>query len=214
MSDLLDSMSIYQSSDSRRRKKTFWLFALLQVLCGILLVTVLINVGLVLFWPGGLDLLKDIYAQEVTYIRLNMDSDAIAHIDTWVNNAYHWVFVKTRLHSYLHISAMLQGVMIGFQILMIRLSIILLMLPFIVLIIFVAVCDGYLGWYKRRTGGMRESGFIYHRSKKIVGWGMLGLWTLYLVIPVAVDPAFIFIPSLAITGIATRLTVQFFKKYL
>jgi integrating conjugative element membrane protein (TIGR03747 family) len=108
----------------------------------------------------------------------------------------------------------IQGAMIGFQIFMIRLAVIVLMMPFLALVSIVAASDGFLGWYRRRTGAARESAFIYHRSKRMVAWSIFGLWFFYLVPPFAIDPAYIFVPTLIILAIFIRLSIQFFKKYI
>ncbi len=189
--------------------------------------TLLIDIGIVFFWPDGLGLLTRTYDQEVQYLSRNIDERTTELISSWVQSSYELVFVKTGMQKYLHsgggqltnnlITGMwpvLQGIMIGFQIFMIRMSVLILMLPFTALIVAVAAADGFTEWYKRRTGGARESAFIYHRSKHMVAWALTGLWVFYLMPPFAVDPVYVFLPTILLLGLFSRLAVQYFKKYL
>jgi len=193
----------------------------------LLFATIITDLGIVLFVPDGLQLLKDTYSEEVQYLSASLDNRSETFVSEWVNKIYQFVFVKSGIHSYLYsgggsitpnlISGMwplIQGITIGFQIFIMRLAVIVLMMPFLLLVMLVTAADGYLGWYKRRTEGGRESGFIYHRSKNLVGWSLIGLWFFYLVPPFAIDPLYIFLPSICILGVSTRLSVQYFKKYI
>ncbi|MCF6337892.1 MAG: DUF4400 domain-containing protein [Gammaproteobacteria bacterium] len=58
--------------------------------------------------------------------------------------------------------------MIDLKLFALRVGILILTLPFLILI--TAVADGFVGWYLHRTGGERESGFIYHRAKRGLAW--------------------------------------------
>ena len=40
-----------------------------------------------------------------------------------------------------------------------------------------------------------------------------GMWFFYLVPPFAIDPIYIFLPTIILLGLFSRLSVQFFKKY-
>jgi integrating conjugative element membrane protein (TIGR03747 family) len=227
MADANSFFNIYSAGNSQDTRNKFWLVRLLQTLLGILLMTLIINLGIVFFYPDGLQLLKNTYNSEVQYLNASIGLNASNFITLWVNTAYEWIFIKTGIHRYFHTGGsgqassivaglwpIMQGVMIGLQIFMIRLSIIVLMLPFVCLAMFVCASDGYLAWYKRRTGGDRESGFIYHRSKKVLSWSLIGLWIIYLIPPIAIDPSFVFVPSILLGGMSTKLSIQYFKKYI
>ncbi|MFQ5470737.1 MAG: DUF4400 domain-containing protein [Gammaproteobacteria bacterium] len=108
----------------------------------------------------------------------------------------------------------IEASMIGLQLFALRLGVLLLTLPFFISVILSSASDGFLGWYLRRTGGERESGFIYHRAKRALAWSVVGLWVIYLLPPIPMDPKYILPPFLLIAGIATRLLVSFFKKFL
>ncbi len=227
MADSSSFFNFYRVAEKKETKNQLWFIKLIQILFGLLFMTLLTDLGIVMFWSDGLALLKDTYHQEVQYLSININAQTTELISSWVNTAYEWVFIKTGVHGYLYSGGsritsglisgfwpMIQGAMIGFQIFMIRLCVIILMLPFIIMVMVVAASDGYLEWYRRRTGGARESAFIYHRSKHMVSWSLIGLWFLYLIPPFAINPVYIFLPSIVFLGGFSRLSIQFFKKYV
>ena len=227
MGDVVSAFSIYGPSGRGNRGNRFWFTRLFMSLLMILVTTLITDLGIVLLMDDGLSLLKSTYQEEASYLSDSMHVQAQTFVSDWVNISYHWAFEKTGIHSYLYsgesqitsnllsnIWPLLQGVVIGFQIFVMRLAVIVLMMPFILLIMIIAVVDGYLGWFRRRTGGGRESGFIYHRSKNIVCWSIIGLWFFYLVPPFAIDPVYIFLPSIILLGLSTRFSIQYFKKYI
>ncbi len=227
MADSSSFFNFYRSAEKARPEHLPWFIKLIQTLLLILFMTLLTDLGIVMFVPDGLQMLKDAYNDEIRYLSANIDLRATEFISRLVDMSYNWVFIKTGIYDYLYSGGnqlssslivgmwpLMQGVMIGFQIFMIRLSVLILMLPFLLLMMVVAAADGYLEWYRRRTGGARESGFIYHRSKSMVTWAITGLWFFYLIPPFAVDPIYVFIPTVFLLTIFTRLTIQFFKKYV
>ena len=227
MADSSSYFNFYRVAQQPARGNSLWFINILRALVMLLLMTLLTDLLVVLFWPDGLQVLKNTYTQEIQYLSANIDERTAGVISSWVNTAYDWSFVKTGIHHYLYsggngitssiISGVwpaFQGSMIGFQIFIIRLSVIVLMLPFLLLMMIIGATDGYLQWYLRRTSGARESAFIYHRSKRIACWSLFGFWFLYLVPPFSIDPAWIFIPSILLIALFTRLTVQYFKKYV
>ncbi|HRJ52265.1 MAG TPA: DUF4400 domain-containing protein [Candidatus Thiothrix moscowensis] len=108
----------------------------------------------------------------------------------------------------------LQTAHIGILLFAQRLAVLLLSAPLFLVVALAAGLDGSIAWYKRRTSVGRESGFIYHRAKHGFRHTVLGIWVLYLLPPVVVDPRWILLPSLLLVAMATRLAVGYFKKYL
>jgi len=227
VADASSFFNFYSAADKARPVKFAWYFQIVRSLLASAIMAILIDMGIVMFMTGGLEMLKETYRIEVQYLSTGMNAQSIELVTTWVSESYRVLFIETGIHDYLYNSnnrisspiitgmwPMLQGAMIGFQVFMIRLSVIALFLPFILLATIVSVSDGFLGWYLRRTSGARESGFIYHRSKFFLTWGIASLCFLYLVPPFAVNPLYIFIPMIIITALCTRLSVQYFKKYV
>lgn len=102
----------------------------------------------------------------------------------------------------------------GLQLFSLRLGVLVLAMPLFFITACGAAADGLITWYLRRTGAGRESGFIYHRTKRGLALSVLVLWLVYLVPPVPLDPRWVISPFLLIAGVAVRLTVAYFKKYL
>ena len=182
----------------------------------------------VLWSPNGARHLESVFQQEVAL--LDLQPAQVAFLVDVTQAFYEQVFVSTGIDGTLRQSGaetpatahdfanalwpVLETAMIGLKLFALRVGILILTLPFLILITAVAMADGFVGWYLRRTGGERESGFIYHRAKRGLAWSFLLLWVVYLIPPVPMDPRYLLPPFLIASGVATRLHVAFFKKYL
>ncbi len=100
------------------------------------------------------------------------------------------------------------------QLLGLRMGVLLVSLPLFAVAALGGAADGVVGWYLRRTGGGRESGFLYHRAKLALWTTLFALWAVYLLPPVPVDPATIIPPFAVAVGLLTRVAIHWFKKYL
>lgn len=100
------------------------------------------------------------------------------------------------------------------QVFAVRLAILVMALPAFVLFALVGLCDGLVQRDLRRWGGGRESSFIYHHAKKFVAPMFIGVWIVYLGMPVSVNPSFIIVPFAALFGVSLAITAATFKKYL
>jgi len=182
----------------------------------------------VLWPPNGARHLESVFQQEVALLELQPSQ--VAFLADVTQALYDYAFVSTGIDGTLRQSSadtpetahdfandlwpVLETAMIGLKLFGLRMGVLILTLPFLALITAVAMADGFVGWYLRRTGGERESGFIYHRAKRGLAWSFLLLWVVYLIPPVPMDPKYLLPPFLIASGIATRLHVAFFKKYL
>ena len=187
----------------------------------------------VLWSPDGVSQLEQVLHQELEL--LGLPQAKVEFLIGVATSLYDTVFVSTSIDGMMRHAASvstsstgnsteiefvetlrpaIETAMIGLQLFALRLGVLLLIFPFFAIVILGAVSDGFLGWYLRRTGGERESGFIYHRAKRGLAWSIVGLWVVYLLPPVAMDPRYILPPFLLIAGIAIRLQVAFFKKFL
>lgn len=102
----------------------------------------------------------------------------------------------------------------GLQLFSARLAVLLLAAPLVLLTATGAFADGLVVWYLRRTGGGRESGFLYHRAKRFAGGSLVVLCLVYLVPPVALDPRAVLPPFLLAFAVSVRYAAAYFKKYL
>ena len=181
----------------------------------------------VVIWDDGTQALVGLIATERQILGLDSSTVAGRFVDATVATAYDWLFVKTGLGNWLTtqrselLAALIDGLwvlvdtaLLGLQLFAMRLAVLILSLPLFVLVGMTAVADGLYGWLMRRTGGGRESGFIYHRAKRAVPVFLLLVWAVYLLPPVPMNPRWIIPPFVVLFGIALRLRVSYFKKYI
>lgn len=218
-------------ADQRRVTGLLWLLKWFVIIT-LLVWVVDIFCVFVLWSPQGVETLKSVLTKEMTIINLPPQ-----HTQTLIGISqgfYNAVFVNTGIEAamsqpylqppseqtdnmlafYDTFRPLIEASMLGLQLYALRFGVLLLTLPFALIVTLAAASDGLLGWYLRRTSGDRESGFIYHRAKRGLGWSYVLLWAFYLLPPVPIDPNFLIPPFLMASTIATRLQVTYFKKFL
>ena len=187
----------------------------------------------VIWPPNGMWHLQNVLNQEIELLGLQQSD--INFLAGMVNIFYETIFISSGIDGMMRHAAnlppgdstqqtvtdftellrpVIETAMVGLQLYALRIGVLLLSLPFLVLVILAAMADGFVGWFLRRTGGERESGFIYHRAKRSLAWSFLVLWAIYFIPPTPMNPIYIIPPFFLVAGIATRLHVSFFKKYL
>ena len=200
--------------------KIYWLFLL--PLC-----ILVIDICYVIYIPGGLQKLQQTFNNELIVIQQVTSDNAIVFIYKIIEQAYQIVFVKSGIYdaymslddelSRTMIDAMgpvIQASIVGFKLFMLRIAICILLLPFILLVFTAAFFEGLYARQLRIEMGDRESGFIYHRTKRIIFWSLIAFWLVYIVPPIPMDPRFILPPFLFIMAISLRMSVKYFKKHL
>lgn len=100
------------------------------------------------------------------------------------------------------------------QIVMMRVTILVLSIPLFILVIIVGVVDGLVRRDLRRYGAAYESSFLYHHAKRIIKPVIYIPCVLYVSLPFAVYPNILLLPSILLIGMAISVTVGSFKKYL
>jgi integrating conjugative element membrane protein (TIGR03747 family) len=95
-----------------------------------------------------------------------------------------------------------------------RLAVLAMAAPLFGIVMLAAGADGFVSWYKRRTSVGRESGLLYHLGKHGFNNTLRGIWVLYLLPPIVIDPRWVIPPALLLVALATRLAVGYFKKYI
>ena len=219
-------------AENRRLTGLLWLVQWFLLIALFVLIVDLFCV-FVLWSPVGVQHLENVLHQEVEL--LGLPQSDIAFLAEVIQSFYDTAFVSTGIDGLMRHSVSLpptnksqqtaleftetlrptiEAAMVGLQLFALRIGVLILTLPFLVLVFIVAMADGYMGWYLRRTGGERESGFIYHRAKRGLAWSFLLLWLIYLVPPIPLDPKYLIPPFLLAAGITTRLHMAFFKKFL
>lgn len=194
-------------------------------LCVLELIVDLVCVAIL--WDDGVDSLRDVVVAERRILRLSDDAEAELFLDTSVALAYDWVFAKTSLGDWLSMTqkgptarvinsgrVVIETAVLGFELFAVRLAILVLSLPLFAAMGGAAISDGIYGWLMRRASGSRESGFIYHRAKRVGPASMIMLWVVYLAPPVPMDPRWVIPPFIVLFTVALRLRVSYFKKHL
>lgn len=221
---------------NRRFTGVLWLLKWFFIVCLLVLCVDLLYV----LWPypggaRGVAAFKANLAAEVNLINRLADDRSWVVIRIMVDGIYEIVFVWTGLDAFMQravdpapLSSLnetmrrfvlgnwifLETAAAGLQLFSLRLGVLILAMPLFLMTACAAAADGLITWYLRRTGAGRESGFIYHRTKRGLALAVLALWLVYLVPPVSLDPRWVIPPFLFLFGIAVRVTVAYFKKYL
>lgn len=78
----------------------------------------------------------------------------------------------------------------------------------------VGLVEGLVRRDLRRWGGGRETSFLYHHGKKLLGPSILSCWVLYLILPVSVHPTLVLLPFAALFAFNVAVVTGTFKKYL
>ncbi|WP_348648055.1 MULTISPECIES: TIGR03747 family integrating conjugative element membrane protein [Pseudomonas] len=95
-----------------------------------------------------------------------------------------------------------------------RILILILTLPLFLMAVFTGLIDGLVRRNLRRFGAGRESGFIYHRAKRMIVPLWIAPWIIYPALPMTVSPLLVLLPSAAALGVVVSISAGSFKKYL
>jgi len=188
-------------------------------------------------WPDGIDRLKILLAEDLARARDLTQWQGVASgaVTGTANFLYGLVFRVTGIDDmgfrfadgaalsipdtivrnlYLANIETIEVMMVGTQLLGVRLATLILIAPLIALIFMVAAVDGLTKRAIRRVCGGRESGSLYHRAKHFqiacITMGALGI----LLLPLSFDPLYIGIPLAIAVGALSRLQWAYYKKYL
>ncbi|MGH8651420.1 MAG: TIGR03747 family integrating conjugative element membrane protein [Gammaproteobacteria bacterium] len=100
------------------------------------------------------------------------------------------------------------------QVYALRLAVLLLAMPVFVLAGLVGLTDGLIERDRRRFGGARETGFVYHHAKRLVAPSVGTAWVLYLAWPASIHPNRIILPAAGLFGLALAVFAATFKKHI
>ncbi len=78
----------------------------------------------------------------------------------------------------------------------------------------VGLTDGLVERDRRRFGGAREKGLVYHHAKRFVLPTLIGAWVVYLSLPVSVHPNVVILPFAVMFALALGVSAGTFKKTL
>lgn len=100
------------------------------------------------------------------------------------------------------------------QVYAVRLAVLLLAMPVFGLAALVGLTDGLVERDRRRFGGARETGFVYHHAKRFVAPSVAAAWLFYLAWPVSVHPNWVILPAAGLFGLSLAVSAATFKKHL
>jgi integrating conjugative element membrane protein (TIGR03747 family) len=96
----------------------------------------------------------------------------------------------------------------------VRVAVLALATPLFALFAAVGIAEGLMRRDLRRWGGGRESSFLYHHSKNLLGPSIVTAWMLYLAMPFSIHPNWVLLPCGALLAVGAAMTTGTFKKYL
>jgi integrating conjugative element membrane protein (TIGR03747 family) len=186
-------------------------------------------------WPDGHLHLKGVLARDMARIQALETIDKAGPLAArWASGAYRWMFEETGFNGMIrafsqpagvnppdtevrklvvHFWPEIQAAMYSVQILGERMAVLFLTLPLFLVATLIAVSDGWAGRWLRRAHGGRESAFLYHRLKRSVFLTIVLLWTVWLIMPVSMDPRAVIFPFVILFAVTVRFTIGYFKKY-
>ncbi|MCU1765525.1 TIGR03747 family integrating conjugative element membrane protein [Pseudomonas protegens] len=161
---------------------------------------------------------------------------------TWLTRlVYDWVMVKSglqdnlnalteyarlpRRHSELDLRYEIGWMLIKFQdyglaalytalTFCVRIVILILTIPLFTLAAFTGLVDGLVRRDLRKFGYGRESSYLYHKARGSILPLVIVPWTIYLAIPVSINPLFVLLPCAALLALSVSITISSFKKYI
>ena len=105
-------------------------------------------------------------------------------------------------------------VMVGTQLFGIRLATLLMATPLLALAYLVALTDGLVQRAVRRASGGRESASLYHRAKHLQVMLLTMCGAISLLLPLSIDPRWIWAPGIVVLAILVRFQWVYYKKHL
>uniref|UniRef100_UPI003BEF209D DUF4400 domain-containing protein n=1 Tax=Burkholderia arboris TaxID=488730 RepID=UPI003BEF209D len=99
------------------------------------------------------------------------------------------------------------------KLLVVRVVLVLMSLPVLLLGATLGVVDGLVARAIRRANAGRESSNLYHRAKQLHWVGLVFAIGLFLVVPVSVNPGWVFLPYAAWAAWLSHVQWKYYKKY-
>ena len=104
--------------------------------------------------------------------------------------------------------------MVGTQLFGVRLATLAMATPLFALIYCASSLDGLVQRAIRRASGGRESASLYHRAKHLQVVLVVTGGAVSLLLPVSIDPRWIWVPGVVGLGVLARLQWAYYKKHL
>lgn len=96
----------------------------------------------------------------------------------------------------------------------VRLVVLLMTTPLFAMAALTGLVDGLVRRDLRKFGAGRESSYLYHKARGTIMPLAIFPWTLYLALPISINPMLVLLPCAALLGVSVSITAASFKKYL
>lgn len=209
-------------------------FQLLAILVVSLFCSILIEwVGIYFNWwaqPGAeharLTMEREMGWLDTEFSRSLIVSAPVETATSFIGLIHEWLFVKTGISGFLDTNQTNSGGWLGSAVdymqaavyvtlmTLTRVVILALTSPLFALAALVGFVDGLVRRDLRRFGAGRESAFVYHHAKKMVGPVFVVGWICYLSVPFAIHPNVFLLPCAALFCVLVSIATGSFKKYL
>ncbi|MCO8402797.1 DUF4400 domain-containing protein (plasmid) [Burkholderia cenocepacia] len=99
------------------------------------------------------------------------------------------------------------------KLLVVRIALVVASLPLLLLGTSLGAADGLVARAIRRANAGRESSNLYHRAKQLHWVGLVFAIGLFLVAPISINPAWVFLPYAAWAALLSHVQWKYYKKY-
>lgn len=182
-------------------------------------------VMVILHGESGLNWIAALIQNDYHYLAAMVQPQALLSVNHWLQiipdsfsiPSVRLPVVSASYQSYvwMMIAPLIQAVLLGVKLLVIRLYLLFRWCPLFLLLGFIGMIDGLAQRYIRRAAAGRESALIYHNTKPLVMLSLIVGVFIVLALPVSVIHAeWILIGSAILLGLAIQITAKSFKKYL
>ena len=217
---------VAQTTTSLPLSITAWVVRMLALLLFALLFSILIEwVGMMFWWQEqGVQHSRDMLEAEAQYLtRLQSSRNIVAEmvntlmvgVMTGAETVLGWTMLeKLTVNS---IDVVRQGAVSAiniFYVFTLRLTVLTLSLPTFLIFGVAGFVRGITGRELRRWGGGRESSGMFHLYKSLMPASFLGIWFLYLSMPVSINPFWLIGPAALFFAFLISGAVYRFKKYV
>jgi hypothetical protein len=193
------------------------------LLAGIL--AIIITLLMTWMYPKDLEILKleTLFTQTLQYASMIKIGVCFSYLENVIQHLPKtmpsWSLPMISAHRqqqiWLNSAPIIQILLLGFKLYLIRLYILLMYLPLIILTLSTAFIDGLTQRTIRRHTVARESALLYHQGKMLTTFSILFSMVVYLSLPLPIETLnWIGTITVLITACLLQITVKRFKKYL
>ncbi|TYA23474.1 TIGR03747 family integrating conjugative element membrane protein [Aggregatibacter actinomycetemcomitans] len=225
-----------QVPKKKKKGPCYYINAVIAALFISLVLSIILEwIGIAFFWPDE----GHLHSQQMMIRELGWLSEDLTRgiayqspkelAEALILNLNNWLFVKTGLREWLdnpaqhnrwelwvyhYARAYIESVIYVSITFVIRLIVIIFSCPLFLMAAFAGLTEGMMMRDLRKFGAGRESSFVYHHARRLIGPVMISAWIFYLSVPVSIYPNLVLMPAAFLFGLSICVTFASFKKYL